>query len=217
MLHINGFNENIQSIARLLQIHEELTGNLPGRRNNVEVLNKSGIVLLVACWESFVEDLAVSSFDFLLENAHNPTAFPPKVLARAGRLLRDSKDERAIWSLAEDGWRQVLIAHKAETLEKHLGTFNTPRTAQIDGLYETLLGIPELSSNWHWQKMTQENAKQKLEELITVRGDIAHRVKTGKAVTKENLNSSAYFIQRLGAISSNVLCDFLHSQVGEAP
>ena len=48
--------ENMREVNRLLEIHWELTGGQPGRRHGVEVLNKSAIVLITACWESLVED-----------------------------------------------------------------------------------------------------------------------------------------------------------------
>lgn len=49
------------------------------------ILNKSGIVLAVSCWEAFVEDLASHAFNWLLEHAKAPTVFPRKVLTLASR------------------------------------------------------------------------------------------------------------------------------------
>src|ERR1700687_2367308 len=97
---------NLDEVCDLVSIHVALTGAGPGRRGKVKVLNKSGIVLLVACWEAFVEDLATAAFDFLLAKAPGPRVFPSRVLVSAGKSLRESSDDRAIWALAESGWRK---------------------------------------------------------------------------------------------------------------
>ena len=62
-----------------MEIHTKIAGPTVGAKHNVEVLNKSAIVLLVACWEAYVEDLAGVSFRLLLRRAKRPDAFPSKV------------------------------------------------------------------------------------------------------------------------------------------
>jgi hypothetical protein len=49
--HVRLLVSNVVEVESLLKIHRKLTGPGPGRRH-VEVLNKSGIVVLVACWEA---------------------------------------------------------------------------------------------------------------------------------------------------------------------
>src|ERR1035438_1961739 len=93
-LYLSTFASNIAEVRRLVAIHERLTGKGPGRRVDVETLNKSGIVLLVACWEAFVEDLADAAFEFLLTNASEHSVFPASVLAGASEPLRIDKDAR---------------------------------------------------------------------------------------------------------------------------
>lgn len=217
MEHINIFNENIKAINRLVDIHEELTGRGAGYRSNVEVLNKSGIVLLVACWEAFVEDLASHSFEFLLAHATTHNTFPAKVLTQASKAFWDSKDERGVWSLAGDGWHIVLESHRNKILNDYLGNFNTPRAAQIDTLFESLLGLSRLSSNWKWRNMSAAQAKKKLGDLITLRGAIAHRVSTSRAVTKKYLWNNALFVAKLVVICSDVLRAFIYTRTGEYP
>src|SRR5688500_1273710 len=139
MEHLVLYNKNIAEINRLLQIRHALK-NRRGFRQNLEILYKSDLVLLVACWEAFIELLAVSSFNFLLLHATTHKSFPAKVLTQASKSFWDSKDERGIWSLAGDGWKSVLSSHKDKILKNYLGNFNTPRPAQIDKLFESLIG-----------------------------------------------------------------------------
>jgi hypothetical protein len=86
--------------------------------------------------------------------------------------------------LADKGWHDVLEAHKVDVHKKWLGTFNTPKSEQVDGLYNEMLGLNSLSNHWTWKKMTADRAKTKLDNFISVRGNIAHRIRDAQPVAK---------------------------------
>ena len=46
------FDDNANDIKRLLEIHLQFGGSKQGRRRQLEVLNKSGIVLITSFWET---------------------------------------------------------------------------------------------------------------------------------------------------------------------
>ena len=99
--HLREFLENMREVNQLLGIHGNLVGKGPGRKRNVEVLNKSAVVLLVACWEAYIEDLVKTSLEFLLEKATDHKVFPSKVLERVA-----SKNSGInAWNLAGAGWK----------------------------------------------------------------------------------------------------------------
>jgi hypothetical protein len=176
------FEENRKDIEQLWAIHEDVAGEGPGRKHGVDVLNRAAIIFITACWESFVEDLATEAFDFLLANVPNAQAVPTKVRNFSTRSLLDQKDPGKLWDLADSGWRQLLISHRAATIERWIGTLNTPKSAQTNALFEELLGIPQISAHWHWQRMTPEQAAEKLDSYITIRGNIAHRTEHDETV-----------------------------------
>lgn len=210
---IKRFEKNITEVKRLLEIHRELSGDSVGRKHNVEVLNKSAIVLLVACWEAFVEDLASTAFDFMLANATEHTAFPDDVLTLASKKLKAAADNREVWRLAGAGWRQVLEDHRADLLKEHIGKLNTPKPKQVDVLFDALLGLPSMSSKWSWNNVPHEKASQKLTALVELRGAIAHQVAAGKAVQKNLVTEYMWFIYRLAVISSNRTRTYLSTRV----
>ncbi len=146
--HVANLNSNTYEVLRLVAIHEEISGTRPGRRHDIVVLNKSGVVLLVACWEAYVEDLATSAFDTMLAAATTHSVFPSKVLTAASREVRSSNDERRVWELAGTGWQVILQAHRDKILKRFAGALNTPKPEQIDALFEDLLGITRLSDCW---------------------------------------------------------------------
>jgi hypothetical protein len=215
--HVANLRTNVKSVAGLLGIHSRLTGTGPGRRRDVEVLNRAGIVLLVACWEAYIEDLAELAFDSLIGHAKVATVFPAKVLTTASKGLKEHNDGRLVWKLAGEGWKKVLQQHRDEILKKHIATFNTPRPAQIDGLFEELVGIRSLSSHWSWRGVSNTKAKRDLEALVTTRGDIAHRVLAAGRVLRRDVERSRGLVIRLSFLSSNTVGEFVTSRTGKRP
>lgn len=209
------FGKNLAEVNRLLEIHREVGGVGPGYKHNLSVLNKSAIVLLLACWESFVEDLAETAFSVLLNRSKAHTNFSMKVLISAGRPLKESKDEREVWKLAGDGWKSVLKKHKVALLEKYTGRLNSPGPKEVDSLYSSLLGIGAISSNWKWNKMTPGKARKKLRNLVDLRGSIAHRVGAARKVLKKEVNSYGAFINRIAVRTSNATGAYVTKNTGK--
>src|SRR5687768_3328025 len=109
--HLTQLQRNLGDITLLLELHANVSARSGGRLAALQVLNKSAVVLLTACWEAYIEDLAATSFDWLLAQCPQADAFPNRVRARAALALRDDKNAMAIWALAGDGWRSVLMKH----------------------------------------------------------------------------------------------------------
>lgn len=215
--HIKNIIKNREEILLLHSMHGRLAGKSRGKKHNVEVLNKSAIVLLVACWEAYVEDLAEIAFEFLLTNLNEPTNFPAKVLSLASKELVKDEDKTKIWQLAGDGWMKVLEAHKDKVKERYIGKLNTPRPKQIDELFECLIGVRGLSAKWYWQGASNEKVLQRLDKLITTRGEIAHRVATSKSVRKVEVEKNVNFLGNLSVKLSNQVGQYLTDATGKEP
>ena len=214
--HLNLW-KNLDGVHRLLEIHTKMSGKKPGYKHNVEVLNKSAIVLLVACWEAFVEDLAEDAFSILLRRAKKHTVFSSRVLADAAKSLKDASDPRDMWKLAGDGWRQVLRSHKTTIFERYTGKLNTPRPHQVDALYESVLGIKSISRTWRWQGMKPQAAVSKLEGLIELSGSIAHRVEASTTVLKNHVRDYVDLVNRIAVQTSNAVRIEVVSATGKEP
>lgn len=180
----NAFDKNKADINQLWEIHEGFAGAGAGRKRDVEVLNRTAMVFITACWESYVEDLARESFEFMINNVSLARDVPVKVRSLSTKAIFEQKDNTKVWDIADNGWKAILIAHKEVALTKWLGNFNTPKSAQVETLFRELLGINSISSGWHWQRMPNQRAKDKLDEYVTVRGNIAHRTAHNSVVHK---------------------------------
>jgi hypothetical protein len=215
--HVGNFFKNLDEVKRLITIHEKITGKNVGYKTNVEVLNKSSIVLLVACWEAYIEDLIEDAFDFVLKNAKNPKSLPKLVLSNIAEDLKKNLDDHAIWQLAGTGWLSVVENYKKKCLDSYLFGFNTPKPNNIDELFKSVLGIKSLSSYWHWSGMSSKTATNNLKKLVEIRGNIAHRVAASKKVYKYDVTNYIGFVNKLAVISNNRIHNHLKSMIGKPP
>lgn len=191
------FDNNCEDIRRLLDIHANVGGDAKGRRWGLEVLNKSGIILICSFWEAYCEDLAAEGLDHLVTHASNPEQLPMLLRKLVAKELREHDHELAPWSLAGDGWRTVLKDRLADLQAERNRKLNTPKSANVDELFKDALGIEHISRTWNWQGTTPVNARQRLDDFVGLRGDIAHRGKAAASVKKKDVEGFLNHVSRL--------------------
>lgn len=197
--------ENMRDIARLVEIHEAVGGTKRGRRYRLDVLNRSGIVLLVASWEAFVEDLAGYALGRILATATKPSQFSQEILLAASRGLRTAKDERRVLELAGDGWREVVRAHCKALIR----ALNSPGPDEVQELFERVIGLRGLCSHWRLQRSNPARAAKALDALVQRRHRIAHRAASETAVTKKELEAATKLILGLAKASTAAVKEHL--------
>jgi hypothetical protein len=210
---IDNLIANVGDVMALFEIHEKHGGNRAGRRYGMEVLNKSAIVLTTACWEAFVEDLSLAGSTFIAKKLKSADRLPEVIKKPICKAVKDDKHELSPWSLAGSGWRSELVA----SVERRLKGFNSPKVDQVEKLVTCAIGLSDISSHWHWRNTSSVDARTKLDELVTLRGEIAHRVSAGTAVHKTTARGYAEFIQRLAVCTSNAAKDYLDALTGSSP
>lgn len=215
--HIQNFFDNLDKVQELLAIHEKIAGTTKGRKSGVETLNKSCIVLLTACWETFIEELAGNAFDYLLKNAKTHSIIPFNVLTKASNDLKNDKDNRKIWELADTGWKTVLSKYKNQIINKELDYFHVPRPENINDLYEKLLGINTITKYWKWKRMNNNSVIKTLNDFIDLRGEIAHKLKSSRSILKKDVLYYTKFINCCGVILHNATTMHLEKTTGKSP
>jgi hypothetical protein len=211
--HFEDLVENLAEVKSLLAIHASVAGTGPGRKWGVEVLNKSAIVLVVACWEAFVEDTVEAALKFMVENATDHTIFPKSVLER----VASKHSGPAAWSLAGEGWKKAMRDNLSEVLAKTTGALNTPRAAQVDELFSKTIGLQNLSAHWRWTGRSAATSIDLLDQLITLRGSIAHRVKSSRSVVKRDVHEAIDLVRRLAAATHNTTRSYVEQRTGHVP
>jgi len=191
------FVNNTFDLERLFAIHANVSGQGEGRRHGVEVLNKSAIVLITACLESYVEDVVKEALEFLIKKCDDPNKIPNKVKVSAFDPLKDSGDPTKAWKIAGSGWKKVLKDNKDRYTKKFIGYFNTPNPDNINELIHNVIGFREISSKWRWQGMSKKASHDKLVEYIKMRGAIAHRTRHMRSITKSMAEDYLQFVERI--------------------
>lgn len=213
-------NKNIQEAKKLAAlVPRTKRGRLP-KENPLPVLRKSNYVLLTACWEAYIEDLANEAMKFLLENSSTPQQLPKATRSRLARKLvtEAGKGEKfkssPIWRLAALGWASEVKRFAQEEAKR----LNTPDAKHIDELFDELFGIGKsVSAFWGWSGTTVEATRKRLGEALKTRNEIAHRVASSKSITETTIKEYENFIWRLAVKSSNKLRIYLHEQTGKFP
>jgi len=211
------FSENKKDIEILWHVYAEVSRAGKGRKRRADVVTRAAIIFISACWESYIEDVAMEAFDYLLIHASTPDVFPAKVKALAAKELREAKDERRIWELAESGWRKILKSHRDNILEKWLRDFNTPKSKQVSELFANLIDLRDVTSNWNWHETPSDKASSKLDEYVIIRGNIAHRTKHDETIYKSGAKGFLSHVVKLVEKTDEAIRDHLQSLTTEFP
>ncbi len=211
------FSTNSEDVKRLWEIHEDVAGKGAGRKRDVEILNRTAIVFITACWEAYVEGVAVEAFHLLVTGAKDSSAIPPKVKAFIGRRLVETNNPQDVWKLADLRWQDEVTSYGEEVKKKWVSNLNTPKSPQVNTLFEEMLGIPNLSSHWRWASMPAARAANKLDDYIIVRGNIAHRLKHDAEVYKNWGTDYLNHVQRLVSATDGAVASHLAKFIGTRP
>lgn len=204
------FDENAVDIERLLELHSEKGGTLPGRRRGLDVLNKSAIILITSFWEAYCEDVAAEGLEHIVKHGISSDSLPKEIKQIVAKELKSDPNDLAVWALCGDGWKKILKNRLSDLQEQRNKRLNTPKTQNVDDLFVKALGLSSVSSSWRWAtKMTATRAREKLDRYVTLRGEIAHRGIAAKSVTKAQVEDYFDFIKSLvsktgGAVNAYV-------------
>lgn len=168
------YAESSKDVAQLLAFHEQIGGTGPGRRWYVSVLNRSAIVLLCAVWEAYCEDLADEALRHIVNSTSDPSKLPQALRKQVAKELRESPHELSPWQLASDSWKTHLLTRLSDFTRRRNFDWNNPRAANVQSLFERA-GIPNITDAWSWQRTSGRKASDRLDRLVALRGDIAHR------------------------------------------
>ncbi|MEN5041107.1 HEPN domain-containing protein [Stenotrophomonas sp. TWI1149] len=210
------FDNNLKDVENLLALHATVGGAGPGRRHGLEVLNKSAIVLLTSFWEAYCEDIAAEGLEFIVTNSKDADSLPKEIKKIIAKRLKSDANELAIWSISDDKWRQYLRDHMAGLKEARDRKLNTPKWRNIDELFESAIGLSNVSSKWIWsKKLTVEKARAKLDEFVELRGEIAHRGKAKTSVSKVQVQNFLAFVKHAAAKTGGAVNQHVFKATGK--
>jgi RiboL-PSP-HEPN len=191
----------LSDAARLIEIHEECTGNAAGRRRGYDALNRSTTLLAVAAWESFVEALLEDAVGRIARHLEGPTELPANVRDAMVAYLYEAEGwsklnngtKTSIWKLAGRGWRTAYIGYA----KSKISALNTPNHINVKKLYSTVLGLQDFTIGWGARRWTAQAYITKLDDLLTLRHRIAHGSIGDETVGKTKARDAVALVERI--------------------
>lgn len=188
------FKTALTDVRSLLDFHEAVGGTGPGKRPyNLTALNKSGIVLLCATWELYIESIIIECVSEHLKSITKPSDLRKSLSALILPFVQKEKDERSWHQLAGGGWKNVITIAVAERVK----ALNTPKVGPISGHFHSILGIKDITDSWYWQNTTSQVAMKRLDDFVTLRGSIAHGEPRAANLNKKAVTSALFLITQL--------------------
>lgn len=168
---LENFQLNIDDIKELL----DLSGTLSSIEKK-SVIFRSAVVLLIATWEQYIEQLADSSILVLTDRLRDASTLPENVKQEMALFFVPEKrsDMRkfsnSVWQFSDKGWKMAYKNYCLSSTSK----LNTANSKQVTQLFLDVLGIRNVTSEWRFQELTSERCLNKLDDVVDLRHDIAH-------------------------------------------
>lgn len=200
---------------RLIEIHEECTGDEPGRRYNYDALNRSVIILSVAAWEGFVEDLLLYATDRLSQKLSSPSGLPTTVRdamlahmyeVKGWKNLNQSSKE-TLWKLAGRGWRECYTDY-AKT---KISLLHTPNHNNVKKLCASVIGLSDFACDWGARRWRPQDYIAHLDILLELRHRIAHGTIGEETVGKTRAKDAISRVERIAKWTDKTVLKHLSS------
>lgn len=172
------FHLAMKEIRDLLGFYDDVRQAPDQSNRSLDVFKRTGIILIVTAWESFIEDIFKLSITQKIDTASSPNdlqrAFNTIAQIWYDAILNKQNqhpkpDDFVKW--AGDNWKKLI----REKLQDDLASLNTPKSRNVGDLSKRYLGT-DITENWSWAGMSAQRACTKLDELIELRGELAHRI-----------------------------------------
>lgn len=187
---------NLKDVDRLIESHANESGSSKGKKG-LGHITRSGVVMLCAAFEVFIEELVEETVEIYITSCGTFKEFPKQCQKRFAAIVRESKNELEMLSIAGDGWKDML----RNFVRRETASLNTPKTEPINTLVNRYIGIADFSSQWGVDKGT------KLNDFVSTRGEIAHNGSKAIYVKIKYLKESRDFVSLLCQKIDTLVCD----------
>lgn len=190
------FGFAMDDVSRLLRLHDAETRRERGRPSRqIEVFKRAGVILSVTAWESFFEDTIRGLAERYIETAHSPSEVQTLFNSVAQAWLQESPKPPELAKWTADGWKAFL----RRKLDADLQALNTPNTANLKTLSKRYVRM-DITAHWSWQRTSAAAAATRLDKLIRLRGELAHRgpdLFAGASVHRKQVVDAVFLLNKL--------------------
>lgn len=118
-------------------------------------------------------------------------------------------------------WQTHAEAVAQDAVEKMAGQagspvrLSTPNSRKVDDLFEKAIGLKNVSQYWRWRGMTAARARTRLNKILELRHEIAHKGRAKARFQTAVLLSHVHFVHRLAVCLYNAAASHIAQQTGQ--
>lgn len=184
-------------VDRIIASHATLNHDGGGRRG-LGHLTRSGVLMLCAAWELYLEEVLIEGVEYFIEKFDSPKRLPKTVQKELAFSVKESKHELKPLELAGDGWKFLYRNHVQETVNG----FHTPKSFNLNPLFRKFLGIDDISQWWSL-------GHREIDRFVSMRGEVAHKGSDASYVTITNLKDFLVKVKQTALEVDNELTVYL--------
>ena len=170
------FLELLDDVNQLINTHFQMTKGRAGRKK-LGYLTRSAVVMLCAAWERYNENLLLETIDKILTSNIVAKDLPKEVKKYVSSKVKKDKNEIFPIELADDGWKNLWKGYAVNDTDN----LHTPNSEKLTLLFKRNLGISDYTDFW------MPNTKDKINEFVSDRGEIAHNGSKAKYIRINSL------------------------------
>jgi hypothetical protein len=159
-----------------------------------------------------------------IEQAHQDlrTGLPGRqwglgALNRAAVVMCLSAWEAYVEELVKESVISFRPANPANTLwqsinadaRSQIGRFNTPNVENVRRLIADIIGLQDVTLNWHWHNTTVQQARNRLTDAINHRHHIAHGINPRPTIHNQYASRLPAFFRSIGSRTDRAVRDYL--------
>jgi len=144
------FDKQVRTVGQFIQIHKKLRGDDRGRRYNQEALNQASIVMIVAAWQAYIEELLENCLDKIKLSYNISSKIDQNLITF--ELLRNQFDQQ-------------------------IRKFNTPNCENVQKLFRDTIGFDPFTC-WEYRcgprQWDFKETRERTNLWVKIRHQIAH-------------------------------------------
>jgi hypothetical protein len=165
------FEFAMSDVTEILHQYDACTQHRSGKPSRrAEVLKRAAVILSITAWESFIEDTFRACAEATIEKAGCPSDVQSLFNSVAHHWLEKPPKPPELADWTGNGWKALL----KRRLETDILALNTPSSVNIRTLSKRYLNA-DITTRWRWAGTTPSRAAIRLDALIRLRGEVAHR------------------------------------------
>lgn len=206
--HSEVYDSLLKDVNSLIALHPATTGTSGRPPGDTGPLLRSSVVLLHTAWENYVEQLALETHEFLLQEIGiDHSKLPHELRSRLGSLKNP-------WLLAGDSWQSAARDAVGGEVDK----LNTPNVGNAEALLEVACGFKAGLHGISWANMSNASVRTKIDEFVEdIRGEIVHKGTTPGSLDKNGVKYWIRFFENVSSRLDSKAGAHLSSVTGASP